>query len=464
MGGGELQLLIYGAQDILLKGNPSVSFFKKVFKTHTNFSMESIALPMNRTDANIYSPTTLTVKIDRNGDLVNYLYLAFTLPDIISNSAYNFRWIKNFAEAMIDNYSITIGGSLIEKNYGENLHVQHELSMNTDKRKIYDKMTGNTDEFTNPEKFVYETQGISNIPLRYRIGSTYPAAVDDNGNQTGGISINARKMYIPLKFWFNKEIGTSLPLIALQYSDTYINIELRPINELYKLLYNQGGIYDYFAPDVNNPEHMLGSFVTNMNGNYLLNPFALDMKFSLEVNYVFLDTLERSYFAYKPLEYLVEQTTRLEFDGLNTNSVNELVLQNPCKEITWFLRRNDVLLRNDWFNFGDNGQFIMQQAKFLFNGVDRFDYKDNIYFNYVQPFQHHTAINQDGIYVYSFALLPEEYAPSGSCNMSRVNKLQIAMQIRSPNDMTYAYDLIVYVTNNNFLKIQSGLAGVVFAL
>lgn len=465
MPGGVTQLCFYGAMNDQLMLNPQISFFKKVFKTHTNFSMENIALPLNRTDCNIYENTQFSVKIDRHGDLINYMYFVLELPDIISDDTWNFKWIENLAETLIDSYSITINGSVIETNYGENMYIRKNLSQSNDKKRVYDEMTGNTSEFNNPSKWVIESTNLNDVPLRYRIGSSYPSAnIDPITGQVRGITISSKKIYIPLNFWFNRDIGNSLPLISLQYSDTYLNLEMKPFYYIYKLLYSKAGIYDYYAPDIYNSTHRLINFVTNVNKNFLLSDTSLDIKAYLDVNYVFLDTLERTYFAYKPLKYLIEQTTRVLYDSIAQNAVLELVLQNPVKEIIWVLKRNDLFLNNNWFDFQDRMRHILIDAKILMNGVERISEKDPQYFNYVQAYQHHTTCRKNGIYMYSFSLSPEECSPTGSCNMSRVNKLQFPITIRQPDDTSYAYNIAFYVVNNNFVTISSGLCGIEYSL
>lgn len=465
MAGGAIQLILNASQNVLLNGNPQISFFKKVYKRFTNFSMESISLPLSNTTCNVYERTTFSVKIDRHGDLINWMYFVFEIPDIISDSQLNFQWVENFAEILLNNYSITIGGSMVEKNYGENMHIKKNLGLSTDKQEIYDKLTGNTVQYTDPAQYILNSQKLNDIPLKYRIGSSYPNAIiaGSNGNPTT-VSINGRKIYIPLTFWFNREIGTSLPMISLQYSEVYVNIELNPMYYIYRLLYNQGGVYDYYAPDIYNSSHRLINFVTNINANYMISDTCLDIKAYLEVNYCFLDNLERSYFAYKPLEYLIEQTTRVEYNTINVNSVEELVLQNPVKEIVWVLKRDDLFLKNDWFNFQDNLRHILVNAKILINGVERIAEKDSTYFSYMQAYQHHTRYSSDGIYLYSFAITPEDWQPSGALNASAVSKLQFPLKTRSPDNTSYNYDVVFYVTAINWVVINSGLLGLMYSL
>lgn len=429
MAGGLIQLLAWGSQNIILNGNPSITFFKKVRKSHSNFSMESIRVNLNRSDANIYTNTVYKAKLERHGDLVQQIYFVFELPDIVSNTM-RFHWIQNFAEAFIDNYYITVGGALIDRQYGEFLHVTNMLTLGDDKRDIYDKLIGNVKELTNPDKFL-----------------PYPSDTP---------VIGSRKIYIPLNFWFNKDTASSLPLICLQYTDTEITIETRPIIDIYK-------VYER-APSPSSGSESLAALVFNDNNKYMLSDSVIDIKAYLEVNYFFVDTLEREYIALNAHEYLVEQTTRIERFGLTANNIFEMVLQNPVKEFIWVLKRDDVGERNDWFDFTDHGKHIMKSAKILFNGMDRIDEKDAFYFNYVQPYQYHKGNKKDGIYVYSFSLNPEDVTqPSGSCNMSRINRVQMMVKLIDTLTSTYKYDLTLYAINYNFLKISSGLAGIVFS-
>ena len=464
-----MQLLLIGAQDIYLTGSPSLTHFKKVYRTHTNFAMESKSVEFNRSDANIYEPTLFKAKLKRHADLVSQVYFVIELPDIISDNAMNFRWIENMGEAAILSYQISIGGNVIDKQTGEFIHAINNLTISKDKRELYDKMTGNTSQYTNPEQYQLDYANLSRIPLRYRVGGSYPVVRDttiapgqeDNWEP----SIPRRHIYIPLQFWFNKDIGNALPLVSLQYAEVEITVELRPLSELYKIYYTRDGVQDYYAPVANIPSHQMKNFVANARQRFLISDNILNVSAHLEVNYVYLDDLERRYFAYKPLEYLIEQTTRIERISLEENNVIDFVLQNPCKEIIWFLRRNDIRWRNDWFNFMDGKvNKIMKTAKLMFNGVDRIDEKDSDYFNWLQPYQHHKGSGKPGLYVYSFSIYPEEYQPSGSVNMSRINKIQFVLRTKKPYNDSYKYDVVFYVINYNILKVMSGIASVAYSL
>jgi Large eukaryotic DNA virus major capsid protein len=245
----------------------------------------------------------------------------------------------------------------------------------------------------------------------------------------------------------------------LQYSDVQIVVTLNPIAHIYKLFYTKYGIPNFYAPDLTNSAHELSNFA-NMNTTSIL-----DIQANLEVNYIFLDNKERNFFAFKPIEYLINQVRIIPFIELTDVNTLELVLSNPVKEILWVCKRNDMSQWNNWFDFTDKTRNIMTTATILFNGMERLKQKSWEYFTYLQPFQHHTGgCPKDGIYMYSFSINPEEFQPSGSCNMSKINKVQINMTCNAPTNEFYNYSASFYVTNYNILKISNGMGGNVFVL
>jgi len=460
MAGGLLQLVAYGQANIYLNTNPQITMFKKVYKTHTNFSMESIQVALNRTDANVYESTIVRAKIDRNADLAGQTYFVFELPDILCDNIWRFRWIENLAEAIIDDIYITIGGNRIDRQNGEWIHLLNQLTYGIDKRDVYNRMIGNIPEFINPEQYYFMQNFQGLVPLQYRVGNEYPMS-----NDPSRPSIRGRTLYLPLTFWFNMDLANALPLISLQFSEVEIVMQLKPIYQLYKLSYKRGGILNYYAPDPSNTNHQLHNFVTNGNTRYMLSTNILDIKARLEVNYVYLDQKERMFFAYKPVEYLITQLTMIPKTSLTDINVIELILSNPVKEMIWVCKRNDISIWNNWFDFTDRMRNILISAKILFNGMERLTEKSWEYFSFVQPFQHHKGCSKDGINLYSFSIQPEDLAqPTGSCNMSKINKIQMGLKLNIPSSAYYEYDAFFYVTNYNILRIANGLAGVVYAL
>lgn len=235
-------------------------------------------------------------------------------------------------------------------------------------------------------------------------------------------------LYIPLQFWFCRNPGLSLPLISLQYHDVKFNIEFRRA-------------IDCFNGTANLPQ------ITNA---------------SLFVDYIYLDTDERREFAKLSHEYLIEQ---LQFSGeevySNNNIISKLAFNHPCKEIVWVLHTEKQELAKEWcdYSLDGNGEQTIIDACLKLNGHERFQKRRGDYFNLVQPYQHHTSIPSPGIYIYSFALQPEEFQPSGTINMSRIDEALLLLKTNT----TGKFRLRVYATNYNVLRITSGMGGLAFS-
>ena len=448
MPGGLLQLVAYGAQNIYLNGNPKLSFFKKVYKTHTNFSMESIRINLSKNIINFNESTTVSARIDRNADMINNMYFVFSLPTIFKFTDDNdvkekFNYVRNIGEMIIDHCYINIGGNIIDKQYGEWMHIWNELSIFASKRYGYDKLIGNVPELYSPDDHGYYEK-------------------DD-------IQIYKRKIYVPLKFWFNKTPGLALPLISMQYHQVDIVFELRPFSNLFTI--------NDKKPSIEGFRKYFSNVLDDSQSN-------IKSEMYLDINYIFLDTDERTYFAINSLDYLIEQVTKIEYKSVKQHNILDLQLHNPVKELIWVLSRDDKVEQNRWFDYIDwdyhsykiridhnntevtdsdrNGE-IMRNAKIMFNGLDRIEIKDNYYYNLIQPYQHHTFIPKEGIYVYSFSLYPENFQPSGCCNMSQINKIQLYLETIKPLADDYNYDISIYAVNYNFLRITAGLAGLAYA-
>lgn len=450
MPGGLIQLVAVGGQNIYLNGNPKLSFFKKVFKTFTNFSMESMRLNFNKTTIHTKEKTILTCKIDRNADMLQNMYFAFTLPNIPKKAGEKFKFVQNLGEVIIDNYYISIGGNIIDRQYGQWLHIWSELSLSSNKTYGYSKIIGNVADIYAPDDYSKKFE-------------------------EGDIQIFKRKVYVPLQFWFTKIPGLSLPLISLQYHSVEVHVELRPLVDLFTVGLSKTPYQESTTtkPTVNDCKE----YFNIQNNSLFIDPY-------IEAQYIFLDTTERTFFATKNQEYLVEQVIKFSYDDLSKFNMLEIDVHNPVKEFIWVFARNDRGLLNKWYDFTDwntvklnekpkitdtrdltesavNGE-IMRTAKFLFNGVDRMETKDNYYFNVIQPYQHHSFCPKVGIYVYSFSLNPEVFQPSGACNFSKISKIQMYTELIEPKD-NYKYELDLYAINYNLLNITAGLAGLQFA-
>ena len=453
MPGGLLQLVAQGAADFYFTGNPSISFFKSVHKKHTNFASESIRIHPKKKDLNLSQSTILKFEIDRNADLLSDVYLSFELPSVLvandPTCTTQFKWIENIGEMIIRDCYVTIGGNLIERFDGEFIHLHNQLNLSMDKRRTYNKMTANIPEYNNPSVLNQ---------------NKYPYSSNINNP-----SIRGRRVYVPLPFWFSKNKGVSLPLIALQYHDVEIHVELRPLNECYRVIdtrtdYESNSVQAFYAPDPNNSNHDLSNFLVNDN---FVGSDIINIDTYLECNYVFLDDNERNFFSTRSLDYLIDQVQIREFDGQRGSRNLELILQNPIKELIWVTKRSDQNTFNLWNDYTDFSLWndvggdtdILEEAKILFNGLDRIETKPSEYFSLLQVFQHHTS-SRDGIYVYSFALDPLKFQPSGAANASRINKFEVFVQLKSGSSTNYDFGVKFFAVNMNILTIMSGMGSV----
>jgi hypothetical protein len=460
-GGGLMQLVAYGAQDIYLTGNPQITFFKVVYRRHTNFAMEAIEQTFNGS-ANFGKKVTCT--ISRNGDLIHRIYLQATLPSVkvdaaTDGSGAQFRWLNWVGHNLINNVELEIGGQKIDKHYGDWLHIWNELTQEAGKQAGYADMVGNVPQLVN----------------------LLTAGGEDCDNDCTSGEPNASSevlscspeytLYIPLQFWFCRNPGLALPLIALQYHEVKINLEFETLNNLCWDMTQGSG-------------HLVRDRVSQSG---LVSA-------SLYVDYIYLDTDERRRFAQVSHEYLIEQ---LQFTGGEsvTSSANKIRLNfnHPCKELVWVVQRDSYVSCDDgvvgpWkgqqpFNYSDYwdravlesgysvtrveglaGKNPVVTALVQLNGHDRFSVRDGRYFNLVQPFQHHTNIPAVGINVYSFALKPEDHQPSGTCNFSRIDNATLILTLSNNTvSASLSAQVRVYATNYNVLRIMSGMGGLAYS-
>ena len=423
MGGGLMQLVAYGAQDIYLTGNPQITFFKVVYRRHTNFAVESIEQTFNG-QADFGKRVTAT--ISRNGDLIQQMYLELVMPDVGSAGQF---WTYGVGNALVKQAEIEIGGQLIDRQYGDWMNIWTELTIPAGKRDGYDNMVGN--------------------------------AKPSGSNQTGSLVATSGpvRLYVPLQFWFNRNPGLALPLIALQYHEVKLNLELRAAAELTNVA----------APDS-----------------------GITLGCKLYVDYVYLDTDERRRFAQVSHEYLIEQVQFTGSESITATDNNKNVTLNfnhPVKELIWVHvpTSNATALAstgNRWFNYsGTSGTTTdidsFTTALLQLNGHDRFSVRFADYFRKVQNYEHHCRVPRVGkdidasndarnqyIYTYSFALSPEEHQPSGTCNFSRIDNAVLQLKYGADTGFsaqTAAMNLNIYAVNYNVLRIMSGMGGLAYS-
>ena len=310
MAGGLMQLVAYGAQDVFLTGTPEITFWKVSYRRHTNFAMESIEQTFSG-QADFGRRVTCT--ISRNGDLAYRTYLQVTLPEINqsmgSNSVYA-RWLDYPGEQLIAQVEVEIGGQRIDRQYGDWMHIWNQLTMSSEQAKGYAKMVGHTTQLT------YITDPTFADITGPCAAAGGPAQVCAPRN-----SLPETTLYVPLLFWFCRNPGLSLPLIALQYHEVKINIDFRPIGECLWAVSTLNGT--------------LASSTVSVTSAYQQSLVAA----SLYIDYVFLDTDERRKMAQNPHEYLIEQVqyTGDESVGSSSNKI-KLNFNHPCKELIWVVQ------------------------------------------------------------------------------------------------------------------------------
>jgi hypothetical protein len=566
MAGGLMQLVAYGAQDVYLTGNPQITFFKVVYRRHTNFSMECVSLPINGAGFGRRNQVLIT----RNGDLITKMYLMVQLDKLTLTEGSKAAWVRRVGHALLRNVEVNIGGSQIDKHYGTWLDIWYELA-----REAGDLERG----------------------FNHMIGDIPALTSYDETNK------EARTLYVPLKFWFNRHVGLALPLISLQYHEVRLNFEFEQASRL--VVANK-----HFLDNDSKTVQMRDA--------------------SLLVDYIYIDSEERRRFAQVGHEYLIEQ---LQFTGEVTASQvsgkYELDFNHPTKELIWAMRNGHYSTgksflgytdEDDWCMEGETGilyktaeQILLDSVVLLaaevnttdpsgapctvidsdanpksgtweefcpemegtssndkitvrnlcpnktlwlntdslkcgtysltnkisadilvdetcnikisnlsttlscrdlsipvecledtrytrddvyvymfsnygvlingegnpvksaiiqLNGLDRFDRREGDYFNYVQPDQHHTNTPKDGINVYSFALNPEQHQPSGTANLSRIDKTLLQIVFEDPTKtvdtpvikfLNAENQLFIFAFSYNVLRIMSGMGGLAYS-
>lgn len=404
MGGALLDLVAKGGQDVYFICNPQMSFFKKVYKRHTNFSIE---FQKYQFESNLDFGQMTTFTIPRQGDLIKNLFLQIDLPRLVSTDNKRCSYCNYIGYALIEYIELYINTQKIDKITGEWLYIYNELHMEENKKKGLNIMVGGND-FSDYNSFI--------------------------GNK-GGTYI------VPLNFWFCQDIGSALPYVSLQYSDIDIRIKLRNFDEL------------WVTDDGLQP---LGNFKVDKI-ELGVEKIYLDTKerkeFATQSHEYLIKQIQTN------LNNNISQNLKNKTINLNFN--------HPILELIFFVhtkskKRPQVDSGNDHFNYSISdikNLDTIKNAKILLNGEDRTPEMTNLELRLYQPIQYHTSIPNNFIYLYSFSLNPEDYQPSGSCNFSRfdIKQLQIEFEDEIPHS-----EIKIYAVNYNILRITQGLAGLAY--
>ena len=499
MGGALLQLVAYGAQDIYLTGKPQITFFKSVYRRHTNFSTESIEqVPDGVPRLN----TRISYTISRNGDLLKNLWVQFSPYDSIIEK-YDYYKSKDitiqtiasdFSHALLQQLEIEIGGQVIDRQYGSWLTIWQKLSEDNNYGNVKSNVTysGLRYDLLNDtlyNKMAYTHCGTSRS-VKFIESDTLPYGCN--------LLNSPREAYIPLQFWFCKNPGLAIPLIALQYHEVKVTINIADLSSFLVL---------------NTPIQDDNDF------------FNISKSFKVFADYIYLDTTERKKFAQHEHEYLIEQVQRKS--SQNTSNI-KLNFNHPVKEliITGQPGKPGRLYNYDlidqttsdydadydylatypslplpvpfqWWNLFDGaatptpivtklvdydigsglnnpsftyGQYINNsdltnvKMQLILNGKEQFSPKNLKYFMNQQVWKYHTGpggLGMGTIGVYSFALKPEEHQPSGTCNFSMINDARLIFSGFDTGEIFSPID--IYAVNYNILKVTSGMGGVVYS-
>jgi hypothetical protein len=480
MGGGLLELVAHGVQDIYLIGNPQITFFKIVYKRHTNFSMESIRASI---DGTADFGKRIVVSLPRSGDLIHTIVLEVDVPAITSSvsSSENgtLKYINSLGHALIDYIELTIGEQVIDKHYGEWMEIWTQLAYDESKQNAYDQILPRANIDTTPN------------------------------NTVAGAS--ARTVYIPLQFWFCRNIGLALPLIALQYHEVKLNIKFQPLSKVHTFGSDQAFTITQSGTTITqsgtNPRNFHNSndsskTITYKDGSTATSTYdgnttltssvsktistaeeifltpnnTLSSTFSLSdvrvyVDYIFLDEYERKKFAQMKHRYLIEQVQYNDGETISadtsTKAIN-LAFNLPVKSLYWVSQLDATVSakHNDRFNFSamlNRSETLtdpVSKAVLELNGIERFEERNGPYFRLIQPFQKHTRVSKLYIYMYSFCINPEAHQPSGACNFSKINNADLRITFASGIGNSIVR---VYALNYNVLRIFSGMGSVAFA-
>lgn len=478
MPGGLMQLMGRGAQDQLVTGNPSFTHFKSMYKRHSEFAMEHFQIVFRGTKI-VLPPSgtvTLRAKVERFAQLVNDCYLVVNVPDIYSpvqpivdphpnlNSSsdaigYEFQWVKNLGYNMINYVSVNINGQEIVRHTGEYMKLYASLKFDANKKEILDRMVGNVPELYDPANAFDRV-------------NQYPHAISSLTTPAQQ-SINGRTLYIPLHFWFCENVGNALPLIALQYSEVEIIVELKNMYQLFTVKdvrENIGTAVNTnfgkrIAPDASDSYFFINNFLSpplyNRGGPIpaVVNPSLTTWNLNpyIEANYIWLSDAELIHIAKTQHSFIIPQVDIVSTMGKSGPSNDlELTMRNLVRRIVWVVQRNDLGNANDYDNYtnwadpnkppidttglnfmtpwyssgvslptGVSTKDSMVESTIVLDGKDRFNSKRTDFFSQMQPYRFQTGkatASIDGIYSYSFSLDNNELQPSGSINGSMFNK------------------------------------------
>jgi len=494
MPGGLLNLQNTGSLNLLVNESPSVSFWKKAYKQHPNFGLQKFRVDSEGTPSlSLTSESTFKFKIPRYADLLMDSYLAITLPTIWSPimppktdtngdpiqtsswAPYEFKWIENIGAKMIEKITFQCGIYTLQEYSGDYLLAAVQRDFSTEKKALFDKMTGHVPEIMDPAN----SGGKVNM---------YPNAFYTTSQLGPEPSIYQRELFVPLNGWFGLKTEQAFPLISCQSNELYIHITFKPISKLFQIrdVMDETNQFPYVAPDFNAWYMQLYRFVhppPNIalgNGDYPDTRALWNPNIHLNCTYCFLDDVERELFAKKERRYLIKQVYESRY--LDVVGSTKLTLSNTGGLVSnwlFYLQRNDVNLRNEWSNYTnwaychlphdvvypdeendvfkglplsiqpnglpsglmitgvyspENKKDILLSLGILYNG----DYRENTQpvgvYNLIEKYVRSSGNAPDGLYCYNFGVYSgnDELNPTGAANMTVVNDVEFEVKTIIP--------------------------------
>lgn len=509
-GGGLISLVAYGTQNVLLSGNPQMTYFFKAFRRYSHFAFENVTEPMDGPNEPFFDKEiTLRLKIQRIGDLLSDMYFTFQIPDIYSkyvtptasrSSQFQFQWVRYLGAAIINNAAFYVGGQKIQEFDGTYIMAKALADYNVDTFEKWRILVGDTNELVDPSKGIY-AGGLNSTGYP----SVYPSG------QANRPSIFGQQIQVPLPFWFTESTTQALPLVGLQLHDCEVRITLNPVERLYTYLDVSGFRVspnsrmnsDLQSIRTNNPSYGTTTDLSGQIKNFLtdfgasvpaLNSWFINPR--IQATYIYLPKEEQTIFATSQLSYLLYQVTAYPFLGLSNRQLLDLETHNPITRLLFIPQRSDNESRNDfsnftnWWNFPHppylptpgqtpintsafssgllipQGQMnILRNLRVLCDGNEIQEEKPIDYFTKVVPFKYITGSPKTLIPIYSFALHSPTPQPSGSINASRIRNFQVEVDVYPlPINTNYTYNLQIYVENINFFEVASGMGGLKYAL
>ena len=496
MAGGLLNLVAVGNQNLFLTGNPKKTFFKFVYAKYTNFGLQRFRLDYEGSrNLNLNEKTHYTFKVKRYADLLMDTYLVVRMPHIWSPLYYNpyaepycqyipyeFKWISDLGTQMIDEIRVTCGGETLQRLTGQYLTALVQRDFNNTKKDLYDRMTGNTKRFNDPAN-AGNNDGV------------YPNSIYSNTPGGAEPSIRGGNLYIPINIWFTLSSKMAFPLVALQYNELEIHVTLRPVRELFTIrdVTDRTGLHPHIAPNFNEPNQQMYIFLqTPPNDNIITpdNPVTTlnyedkrtdwDADVHLISTYGFLGEEERKSFASKPQNYLVKEIYEYKFFNVSQTAKVFLDSLGMVSSWTFFFRRSDADLRNEWSNYTNwpykenplhlipfsvdanvgedcfsseptnhllfkgaiTGQYesyyhknILLDLAILLDGKYRENMLESGVYNDIEKYTRTSGNAPDGLYVYNFCIQTDcfQLQPSGAINLSKFRNIEFEFTTYTPD-------------------------------